>query len=145
MKKRISLLTLTLLSACSNQLTSNDFTKTVTYDYEDFVERTISFDNLFGFELDDYYVYIYSKTCSHCENIKQEVLSFVNDYECMYLLPYSKEIPISEDVETTIGATSIEAVSILGTPTLLEIKDHALIINVAGENKIITTLQGINN
>ena len=127
MKRLLILLFLPFLIGCKQQK---------PLDYDSFPDRVIGFKELFNQNHDDYYVYIFSYSCGHCEDFKEEVLNIIKNNETMYLVKYSKEIKISSNVDNTIGAKSVEEVSILGTPTLLEIRDRTLVTNVAGKTEI---------
>lgn len=127
MKRFLILLFLPFLIGCKQQK---------PLDYDSFPDRVIEFKELYNQNHDDYYVYIFSYSCGHCEDFKEEVLNIIKNNETMYLVKYSKEIKISSNVDNTIGAKSVEEVSILGTPTLLEIREGALVTNVAGKTEI---------
>lgn len=119
------------LSSCSPSAP-----KTI-YDYTDFIERTISFENLFSFGTERYHIYFYSPSCYYCNLIKQDVLSFIShSSESFYLLPYSKDIPIHLNANLTIGATTISEVWFVGTPSLIGIENGIVIVNIAGVSQI---------
>ena len=137
MKKILILFTFPLLlSGCVE-------TKTRSYDYEDISNLTISWSEIFDISMTHYFVYIYSKTCGHCQKIKQDVLSYAMSHDDLYFVVYDKTIPIVEDVNNTIGKTNYEDIGIKGTPTLLEIFEHELISNIAGTTAIIETLTNL--
>ena len=127
MKRLLSLLFLPFIIGCKQQK---------PLDYDSFPDRVIEFKELFNQNRDDYYVYIFSYSCGHCIEFKEEILPIIFNNRNMYLIEYTKEIKISSNVDNTIGAKSVEEVSILGTPTLLEIKDGLLAVNVAGKTEI---------
>ena len=113
------------------------------YDYEDFSDIQLSWENLFFPAKERYFVYIYSFYCSHCNHVKQDVLSMINDnLEAFYLMEYSQEIPIGLDVDITIGKSDLEDIFILGTPTIIGVYDYAVVLNIGGESAI---LEFINN
>ena len=127
MKRYLSLLFLPILLSCKQP-------KPLDYDF--FSDRMISYQDLFNQTQEDYCVYIFSYSCGHCEDFKEEILPIIFNNRNIYLLEYSNEIKVSSNVDETIGASSIEDVYILGTPTLLEIKDGILVVNVAGKTEI---------
>ena len=131
LKHLILILTcITLLSSCKNK-------GEVIYDYEDVNERKIQWNEIFFPANTGYFVYIYSNNCGHCMNIKQKIINFiVDDLYPTYIVEFDSNIPISNNVDDTIGATNYNDVKIKGTPTLLMIENHILIMNVAGENQI---------
>ena len=127
MKRYLSVLFLPFLIAC---------TQPKPLDYDSLSNKMISYQELFNQNQEDYYVYIFSYSCGHCEGFKEEILPIIYNNRNMYLLEYSKDIKVSSYVDDTIGASSIDDVYILGTPTLLEIKDGILVTNVAGKTEI---------
>ena len=135
MKKYLSLLFLPFLVACSSVKKGG-----VILDYDMFQNKMIEFENLFSFEVVDYYIYIYSPNCGHCESIKQDVLEVVSLRDNIALLEFSEVIPISTSIDSTIGASDVSDISILGTPTMLEIYKNVLVQNVAGASPIINLL-----
>ena len=83
-------------------------------------------------------IYIYSITCSKCNAIKQDVIEYGLTHPNFYFMSIHKnDIPIlDKDINLTIGAKTYSEVFILGTPTLLEIKNGMLLNNIAGSNAI---------
>lgn len=111
-------------------------------DYSDYVDLQLEWKNLFLPAKSQYFVYIYSISCQHCNNIKQDVLTAVDEYrDWFYLIQYSSEIKTNSNVVDTIGKDLIEEVYILGTPTLLEISNHYVALNIAGEKDILSYLK----
>ncbi len=134
MKRYLSLLFFPFLIGCKEQ---------IPLDYDSFQERMIEYQDLFEQDFDNYYVYIYSNHCGHCEDFKEEILQVFKNNENMYLIKYSNKIETSSRIDDTIGSTSIENVHILGTPTLMEIYKGVLVTNVAGKTdirKIVSSL-----
>lgn len=110
-----------------------------SFDYGDFVNSQLSWEELFSPAKPLYFVYIYSLTCGHCQNIKDEILTWGKEREdIFYLIEYEKGIPITRNTSETIGAYVYSDVKILGTPTLLEIMDKRLSLNLGGERDILT-------
>lgn len=140
MKKKLLSLTfilLTLLSSCS----ITNHSDLIYEDYNQLEEYQITWRDLFLQSNSEYFVYIYSLSCLHCQNIKEEVISFViSEKYPTYLIEYTKDIPISNNVEDCIGSSSYVEVTIKGTPSLLQIKNGYLILNVAGSKEILSVL-----
>ena len=68
-------------------------------DYSDFEDLHLEWKNLFSPAKSLYFVYIYSISCGHCSQIKDDVLTFINNQkDLFYLMEYSKEIPTSNNV-----------------------------------------------
>ena len=140
MKKKLLSLTfilLTLLSSCS----ITNHSDLIYEDYNQLEEYQITWRDLFSQSNSEYFVYIYSLSCLHCQNIKEEVINFViSEKYPTYLIEYTKDIPISNNVEDCIGSSSYVEVTIKGTPSLLQIKNGYLILNVAGSKEILSVL-----
>ena len=90
MKKKLLPLTfilLTLLSSCSIRNDSD----LIYEDYNQLEEYQITWRDLFSQSNSEYFVYIYSLSCLHCQNIKEEVISFViSEKYPTYLIEYTK-------------------------------------------------------
>ena len=111
-------------------------------DYSDYEDIQLEWKNLFSPAKSLYFVYIYSIYCQHCNNIKNDVLSVVDDYRnSFYLIQYSPEIKTKTNVIDTLGKDSVEEIFIIGTPTLLEISNHYVALNIAGEKDILSYLE----
>ena len=140
MKKKLLSLTfilLTLLSSCS----ITNHSDLIYEDYNQLEEYQITWRDLFLQSNSEYFVYIYSLSCLHCQNIKEEVINFViSEKYPTYLIEYTKDIPISNNVEDCIGSSSYVEVTIKGTPSLLQIKNGYLILNAAGSKEILSVL-----
>ena len=141
--KILPLLLVPFMVGCSStkaEAKINDEQKAL--DYADFQDLKLEWKNLFFPAKSQYFVYIYSISCLHCAHIKKEVLSTIEENkELFYLMEYSSEIPITSNVSNTIGKEKVEEVSILGTPTLIEITNHYVGLNIAGEKEITDFLE----
>lgn len=140
MKKLLLSIALLLLTCCSNPKPSYQC-EIREHDYDEIVDQIISWENIFSIKQNDYYCYIFSTRCSHCNNIKNLVIETALQMDNFYFVLFDSTIPISGDVENTIGAMSCSDISILGTPTLLRIENSTLTMNIAGEKQITEYLQ----
>ena len=132
-----------LLVGCKKSVTSSEITsisETIAYDYDVVQEKMIMWNDLFSIEKEKYSTYIYSTRCGHCNEIKQEVISHALNDDSFYFVEYNQNIPITDNVESTIGKSSVEDISILGTPTLLVIENKILIKNIAGAKAILEAI-----
>lgn len=104
----------------------------------------IAWDNLFKQEEENYLVFVYSEWCDNCHAIWDDVISFVNQKVMAFYFVDQKntnnDVPINTDVESTYGAKEVGEISILGTPTILEIFEGVLIANVAGKQSCLNLL-----
>ena len=142
-RKKLTLLLLPLLIGCSStKIEANKKDEQKSLDYTDFEELNLEWKNLFLPAKSQYFVYIYSLSCLHCAHIKKEVLTMVEEHqELFYLTEYSDEIPTSFNVAETIGKEKIEEIYIMGTPTLMQITNHYVSLNIAGEKEIMDYLE----
>ena len=146
MRIKILLLLLTpLLAGCQQTQSEVVIEEEATpLDYDDFKDLHLEWKNLFSPAKSQYFVYIYSISCGHCNHIKEEVLSFVNmNKESFYLMEFEVEIPTKPNVADTLGKEKVEEIAILGTPTLLEVSNWTLSLNIAGEKEITNYLNGL--
>lgn len=134
---KIILLLITIVQGGCFKQTSSSSSKTRTsttievLDYADFKDRFLLYANIFSINKENYYVYFFSKTCSHCNSLKSFILSKAKE-EDIYFVESCEEIVFSEDVSSTIGLTSIDGFSILGYPTLIEIVGKTITKNLGG-------------
>ncbi|MFA7032356.1 MAG: hypothetical protein WC201_02185 [Bacilli bacterium] len=130
MKKIITLLMCALFAfSCSKP--------DLPLDYDDFPSLFILWEDVFKQKEAKYYVYFYSNQCYYCQQIKEKLLIIIKHATTpYYLLSYNEAIPIAEDVDQTIGASTIEQLWFGGTPSLLEIEMNAVTKNILGVQKI---------
>lgn len=137
------LLLMPIIAGCSSQ--SREVVKADeqrALDYTDFKELELEWKNLFFPAKSQYFVYIYSPYCSHCDRIKKEVLTTIDENRDMfYLTKFTDDVETGFNVMETIGKERIEEVYIMGTPTLIEISNHYVALNIAGEKEITDYLK----
>ena len=105
-----------------------------------FIESLLTWEELFSIP-ESYFIYIYSETCYHCQMIKDDVLDFANNSVFpVYFVEFNENIPIGNEIENTIGATTVEECFIKGTPTLFLIENNKLTMNIAGTGEILKTI-----
>ncbi len=126
-----------LLTSC----TTKQKEQTKGFDYEDVVNLTIDWEAIMSVESKDYYAYIYSPICGHCNEIKQEVICYsLIHYGTLYFVEYSSDIPIINDKEALIDKDKVEDLGIVGTPSMFRIINHVVKENIVGSKEIIKTL-----
>ena len=135
-QKTILLFITIVLGGCFKQeTTSSSKTRTSTsievLEYEDFKDRFLLYSNIFFIDKENYYVYFFSRTCGHCNNLKPFILKKAKE-EDIYFVESCEEIVFSEDVSSTIGLTSIDGFAILGYPTLIKIEEKTITKNLGG-------------
>ena len=138
MNKLVILPLMTLLMiGCSN----NKEVKTIEYDYSDVAYLTISWNDILKIDSLEYFAYIYSSTCGHCGEIKQEVISYaLANKGSLYFVPFNKDIPIINDRTIPIEKDKVEDLGIVGTPSMFLIVDHVVKENYVGKKEIVSTL-----
>lgn len=142
MKKNLLLSMLFLLCSCANL---NSSSLSCSYDNDDVKELHIEYFDMFSLQKSYYFVYFYQINCLHCLLIKDVVIEYaLSNYGTLFLILYDEKIPLFEDVSDTIGLNSVDGFGILGTPTLILIKDHKIFLNVAGEDLIKSVLNEYN-
>lgn len=138
MKRLLLVSLLCSLTSCSSTTSENSFDSSLlsTHDYSEVEDKTINWTDLFNIDSVQYYAYIFSYTCGHCKNIKDIVIDFALRKDNFYFIEYTKDIPIVVDVEVTLNQNDLNNIGILGTPSLLEVYNKMLIMNIAGEKEI---------
>lgn len=112
------------------------YTSVDIYSYSDVKDKEILYSNIFGMEQCSYYVYFYSRTCSHCNDLKPFIIPKIIERNDIYLVEASEQDVILEDISVTIGVSSIENFGILGYPSLVKIEEKVVTKNIAGNNPI---------
>ena len=111
------------------------------YDYDDVLSLAIPWDEVLSVESKSYYAYVYSPTCGHCNEIKQEVIRYsLYNYGTLYFVQYTKDIPIIDDPLVVIDKSCVEDLGIVGTPSMFRIVDRVVKENIVGSKEIIKTL-----
>ena len=113
----------------------------VKHEYSEISKFRISWNETYSQELDDYYVYYFSRTCSHCQEIKNFMITKALEREDIFFVESSSDDVIKNNVDSTLYSSSAEFLAILGYPSLVEIKDKILVKNVAGIDKILATFK----
>ncbi len=142
MKKTLLFLLTMFLISCTNNHYKKDST---TYDYSDVEHLIIRSNDIFSMQNSLYFVYFYQLNCLHCIMLKQHIINYaLSDKVTTYFVEFDETIQIVNDVSLTIGSDDIESFGILGTPSLVLIKEHKVFLNVAGEELIKSILNEYN-
>ena len=149
MKKFLLIIPFLFLTSCVEQnpnlsfssISSVSISLEIEHEYSEITDYRINWDEIFNVGKDNYYVYLFSITCSHCSSIKNKIIEFAINNKDIYFVEDCGEIIFKNDVNYTIGLTSTENLAILGFPSLLKITNKILTKNVAGTEKIITELK----
>lgn len=126
------------ISSSLNKANTTETNWTVEYNYEDLGKKLIYWDDVPIINLDHYYVYFFSRTCNHCQRIKNLVIPILLKRHIYYGCEASSEHQICS--VTMIGKIGEIDFCILGYPTIIEIKNREVIHNVSGENEVLSFL-----
>ena len=145
-----SLVLLALLTSCSSS-NSEQSNSNASSGFDIPVEQQIIWTDCLSQEEEDYLVFFYSETCNHCHEIMGDVIAFSEENIIkIYFSDVAKgetKIPISRDVDDTLGIDDINGFFIAGTPTLIEVYEGTVTANVPGKDACLSFLneQRINN
>ena len=143
-KLRILPFVLTALFASCSPAESEQMSKNAFSEYEIPLDRKIIWSNCLKQKEDRYLVFFYSETCAHCHEIMGDVLAFTNDnIVTTYFLDIKAsdiKIPISNNIDLTIGVDSIDDLFIAGTPSIVEVENQIVTANIAGTDNCLTFL-----
>ena len=113
------------------------------YDYDD-VTRLCKWSDVFKQDEVEYLVYFYSKTCGHCVEIKQEMITFYLSEKVTSYFSEVNEDTVFGSKTNLIGINKIENFHIFGTPFLVEIKKWTVSNYFAGVNSILEFINYTN-
>ena len=145
-----SLVLLALLTSCSSS-NSEQSNSNASSGFDIPVEQQIIWTDCLSQEEENYLVFFYSETCNHCHEIMGDVIAFSEENIIkIYFSDVAKgetKIPISRDVDDTLGIDDINSFFIAGTPTLIEVYEGTVTANVPGKDACLSFLneQRINN
>ena len=141
---RILPLLLTAMFASCTPAKSEQMSKNAFNEYEILDSQKVSWPEVLRQKELNYLVFFYSETCPHCHEIIGDVLAFSNENIVpTYFLDIKKQetkVPIKNEITETIGATSIDDLFIMGTPSIVEVENATVIANVAGKDSCLTLL-----
>ena len=111
------------------------------HEYFEVENYFINWNSILIQNMNSYYVYFYSATCNHCQELKNWIIETALSRGDIYFVKGSNKDAIKNDVSDTIGATSIDKIAIIGYPSLLKIINKTVTKNVAGNSKIMDALK----
>ena len=117
--------------------------------YDVMINQATSWNECLSQEEAHYLVYFYSETCSPCKQIKGDVIAFANlNVVKTYFVDTAKPentIQKCSAEEVEVGVSDVADLYIVGTPTLIEVRDGATVSNVAGQNKCLNLINSLKN
>lgn len=134
-----------LLTGCNDQDVSNNDTNDVAisieHSYLEIEKFEITWSTIFDVGKSNYYVYFYSLTCSHCEDLKNFIIEQAQKREDIFFVKSSSKDQITNDPNLSINAENPGEIWILGYPTLLKIDEKKCSKNLAGTSQILNELK----
>ena len=138
-----SLIVAATLVSCS-PVQNEQSNKNASTEYEIPFEQEIYLKDSLSQNEKQYLVFFHSDTCSHCNEIMGDVLSFCDENIIkLYFLNIKKptnEITICLKQEIVIGIDKYEDLKIVGTPTIIKVENGVTTANVAGKEDCLTLL-----
>ena len=146
MNHRLRILPLLLVAmfASCTPATSEQMSKNAFSEHEIVIIQQIKWADILSQKESHYLVFFYSETCAHCHEIMGDVIVFSeSDIVKTYFLDIKQsetKIPIKNEVDETIGASSIDDLFIAGTPTIIDVEEGMVMANVPGKDDCLSFL-----
>ena len=141
---RIFPLLLVAMFASCTPATSEQMSKNAFSEHEIVIIQQIKWADILSQKESHYLVFFYSETCAHCHEIMGDVIAFSTaEIVRTYFLDIKQsetKIPIKNEIDETIGATSINDLFIAGTPTIIEVEEGVVKANIPGKDECLSFL-----
>ena len=135
----VSLTSLAIVASCSpiRETTNN---KNVIEQEEIIKNQSISWFDALNQKENNYIIFVYSETCGYCHDMMDEIIDFAKSEILVTYFINSQiyKVPISNEIKENIA--DINQLSILGTPTIIEIDNKIVVNNIAGIDKCLNFL-----
>ena len=135
----VSLTSLAIVASCSpiRETTNN---KNVIEQEEIIKNQSISWFDALNQKENNYIVFVYSETCGYCHDMMDEIIDFAKSEILVtyFINGQIYKVPISNEIKENIA--DINQLSILGTPTIIEIDNKIVVNNIAGIDKCLNFL-----
>ena len=149
MKNFLKSTTLLLMFVCTgcfskeqqNEKRIDDTVIPVEHEYEEISEFELTWETMFDVDENNYYVYFYSMTCNHCQELKNYIIEKAQERGNIYFVKGSSKNQLTNDSNKLIGAENPGDFYILGYPTLALISNKKCTKNLAGITQIKTELK----
>ena len=135
----VSLTSLAIVVSCSpSRETTNN--KNVIEQEEIIKNQSISWLDALNQKENNYIIFVYSETCGYCHDMIDEIIDFAKSEILVTYFINSQiyKVPISNEIKENIA--DINQLSILGTPTIIEIDNKIVVNNIAGIDKCLNFL-----
>ena len=113
----------------------------VEHNYSEVSDYELTWETIFDVSEENYYVYFYSLTCSHCEELKNFIVEAALERGDVYFVKGTSKDQITNDSKKTIGAENPGEIWILGYPSLLKITNQKCTKNLVGNTQIKSELK----
>lgn len=115
-----------------------DISIKISYEYDDLEEKIIYWDEIPLVDLNEFYVYFFSRTCVHCQKIKQQVIPLILKHNNCFACESSNEFEFCA-LQPTGNLKEIDF-CIIGYPTAVYFKRGCVITYANGENEVLALL-----
>ena len=135
----VSLTSLAIVVSCSpiRETTNN---KNIVEQEEIIKNKEIPWLEALNQKENHYIIFVYSETCGHCHDMMDEIIDFAKSGILVTYFINTRKNEVTVSREIIENTTDITELSILGTPTILEIESKTVIKNIAGIDKCLTFL-----
>jgi len=144
LKLRICLALASAVFTSCSPVVSEQMSKNAFSEHEIVISQQIKWSQVLSQKESHYLVFFYSETCAHCHEIMGDVIAFSeSEIVKTYFLDIKQsetKIPIKNEVDETIGASSIDDLFIAGTPTIIEVEEGMVMANVPGKDDCLSFL-----
>lgn len=134
-----------ILTGCNDPSVSlsdtNDVEIPIEHSYSEITKFEITWDTIFEAEKSNYYVYFYSLTCSHCEDLKNFIVEQALKRQDIFFVKSSSKDQIGNEPKLSINPGILGEIWILGYPSLLKIEEKKCTKNLAGTSQILNELK----
>ena len=135
----VSLTSLAIVVSCSpiRETTNN---KNIVEQEEIIKNKEIPWLEALNQKENHYIIFVYSETCGHCHDMMDEIIDFAKSGILVTYFINTRKNEVTVSREIIENTTDITELSILGTPTIIEIESKTVIKNIAGIDKCLTFL-----
>ena len=113
----------------------------IEHNYEEVSDYELFWESIFDVGETNYYVYFYSLTCTHCQELKDFIIEKGLKRQDIYFIESSANDQFTTDPNLVINAENPGDIYILGYPTMLKIEDKKVTKNLVGNEEIIKELK----
>ena len=110
------------------------------HEYSEVSDYELTRETIFDVDETNYYIYFFSLTCSHCEELKNFIIEKALNRGDIYFVKGTSKDQITNDAKKSIGAENPGDIWILGYPSLLKISNQKCSKNLAGISQIKSEL-----